>query len=632
MNKKKIYPYALLVLLCSVILVQNSGFVEANFMPMPVPQPAITIKEDGTISPASAAITRNGNVYTLTDDITGYTIAIDCDNVILDGANYSLNGENNLAGIFVQDQNNVKIQNFNIHGFTYGMLFTWLYNFGSSQQKTNTVNNNTLTGNTYGIYLNDYSKDNTLTANTLTNNTYGIHLSASSNNLLRNNRMSNNTYNFFVYGSSIAGAINDVDTSNTVDGKPIIYWINEENKSVPSDAGYIALVNCKEMIVQGFNLSRNGQAILLVGVDNSTVTNNTLTGNDNAMWVSNSENVAITKNVFSKSSKYTLYITSSNKTTVTGNTFINGGFNGTASEQALANAGQAAISILGSRDNVIYNNIFLWNGEAVSMHGCINHLITANLLNVTTGTSIHLFQCSQNNITGNTITYGKGIGIKVWSSDNNLIELNLIANNTLGILLDAAANNRILENIIANNTDWGMQLKSAGDTFSCSTNNTILHNNFINNQQGDGLDVSIPGVWVMHGGYIPGLSNIWDNGYEGNYWEDYKIRHPDVSEVPGAGIWDQAWVINENNIDHCPLMTPYPISLPQPTSSPTTSPNITPSPSPSPEQPTVAPKDTANPPPTVNDNSIDLFPVAIGIAVTVLVTTSIAVVCIKRRK
>jgi hypothetical protein len=129
--------------------------------------------------------------------------------------------------------------------------------------------------------------------------------------------------------------------------------------------------------------------------------------------------------------------------------------------------------------------------------------------------------------------------------------------------------------MITNNTDWGIQLKSVSDQYMSSINNIIIHNNFINNQQGDGLDVSIPAMWVLHGGYVSGVGNIWDDGHEGNYWSDYKTRYPDASEVPGAGIWDQAWEINENNIDHCPLISPYTANTLQNISAPSPLPSST---------------------------------------------------------
>ncbi|GAI96791.1 unnamed protein product, partial [marine sediment metagenome] len=68
-----------------------------------------------------------------------------------------------------------------------------------------------------------------------------------------------------------------------------------------------------------------------------------------------------------------------------------------------------------------------------------------------------------------------------------------------GMRLSSSSNNTIKDNTIRD-TDYGIYL---GD----STNNTIYHNNFINNTQ--------------HA--YETKNNTWDNGYSsgGNYWDDY---------------------------------------------------------------------------------------------------------------
>jgi parallel beta-helix repeat protein len=565
MVKTKRSRHSLILLLVSSLLF---GFLfvrsaEANFMPMQTPTPAITIKSDGSVSPAASPITQVGNVYSLTDDIKGHTLVVERDNIIIDGAGHNLRGDGNYAGVFLQERNGITLQNLNISGFTNGILATWFYYGGTSQQRSNTVVNCTLSNNTYGIYLNDFSTGNTLTGNTATNNTYGIYLSSCSNNVLRSNRMDNNTYNFFAYGSSLSGSINDVDTSNTVDGKPIIYWVNQQGSEVPADVGYIALVNCKDMTLQGFNLSGNGQAMLLVSVSNLTVTQNFLEGNGNGIWMVNSQNNTITENTFTGNNYNALYIISSNSNLITANTFMSNGLNGTPAAEVLGNTGRAAIRLSSSSGNRILENTMAGNGEGFDLQSCSNNLISRNNVTATSGIAIGFFGCSGNNVTGNSITQNEDWAVKIWySSTYNTVDANCIANNSQGILLDEAEQNSIIQNTVANNTGWGIQLKSASDTFMTASNNTITHNNFINNQQEDGLDASIPGIWAWPSGNVAGVGNFWDDGKEGNFWGDYQTRYPDASEVPGAGIWDIAWTINENNVDHCPLTSSYVVGLP----------------------------------------------------------------------
>ena len=138
-----------------------------------------------------------------------------------------------------------------------------------------------------GILL-DNAHNCSLIGNTVTNSYNGIFLNDSFNNVLRNNTMSNNKFNFGVSASNITNYINNVDTSNSVNGKPIYYWVNKSNMTVPSNAGFIALINCTDATVQNLNLSDNYEGLLLAYVKNSTVTNNTIINNYEGIVLDNS--------------------------------------------------------------------------------------------------------------------------------------------------------------------------------------------------------------------------------------------------------------------------------------------------------------------------------------------------------
>jgi hypothetical protein len=91
----------LVCILVATVCFGFAGLVDANFMPMQTPQPSIVIKGDGTVDPVSSPIQRDGNVYTLTGDIVGYTLAVEADNVTINGGGYSLQGNDNYVGVFV---------------------------------------------------------------------------------------------------------------------------------------------------------------------------------------------------------------------------------------------------------------------------------------------------------------------------------------------------------------------------------------------------------------------------------------------------------------------------------------------------------------------------------------------------
>jgi parallel beta-helix repeat protein len=80
----------------------------------------IYILQNGSINPPTAPIIRNGNVYTLIDDIED-SIIVQRDNIILDGTGHSLFGFGTGAGIGLYNVTNATIVNLKVHGFNIGI-------------------------------------------------------------------------------------------------------------------------------------------------------------------------------------------------------------------------------------------------------------------------------------------------------------------------------------------------------------------------------------------------------------------------------------------------------------------------------------------------------------------------------
>jgi len=118
--KKKVLALSLvLALLFSIttgLLFVN--FSATAFIPGPVILPSITITNDGSISPYTELIKRNGNTYTLTDNVIEYPIIIERSNIVFDGAGYNITvakGDN--PGLFLRgiyDPKNVIVKNVNV--------------------------------------------------------------------------------------------------------------------------------------------------------------------------------------------------------------------------------------------------------------------------------------------------------------------------------------------------------------------------------------------------------------------------------------------------------------------------------------------------------------------------------------
>jgi parallel beta-helix repeat protein len=265
------------------------------------------------------------------------------------------------------------------------------------------------------------------------NNSQGIEIFSSPSLVLRNNRISDNGLNFNVRDVEVS---HDVDVSNTINGKPIYFWRNERDRTVPSDAGYVALVNCVNITVENLQLSNNGQGIYLLFTTDSKVTRNAVTSN-------------------------------------------------------------------------------------------------------------------------------QAEGIALYNSSRNEISENSVVDNGLGMMIWDSTQNKILRNSLTENNGWGIQFRGT------QKDNILYHNNFVNNKVVDGLQVSIDKR------YGAGLGNGWDNGKVGNYWSDYRTRYANVTEIDHLRIGDTPFFINENNIDHFPLMDPVVLETTPPTISVTSPANKT---------------------------------------------------------
>jgi len=323
--------------------------------------------------------------------------------------------------------------------------------------------------------------------------------------------VNNSILNFGILGDGGAGdevtrLYNDVDISNTVNGKPIYYWINRENDAVPSNAGFVALINCRNITVENLILERNLEGVLLSFSNNCTISGNNITNNGEQLaW---------------------------------------GGGN---------------IVLYRSSGNHIYNNNIAtdhWTGHGIKLgtyssnNTIFENNITKNAVGVwATG------QSNFNNFSKNYMINNKqGIRISEISANNTVYDNDIIGPGTYGVYLGAQYNT-ISENDIvyceygvyvsySYNTVVGNNIREnyGAGVYVGSANNKFFHNNFIDNA------AHVTGTY----------SNSWNTSYPsgGNYWSGYEAKYPNATELGSSGIWNTSYVINTNNIDYYPLMAP----------------------------------------------------------------------------
>jgi len=319
-----------------------------------------------------------------------YGLLLDCccNNVL--AKNTALN--NQLVGIQLREcsNNNTLLDNAVSDNKYHGIQLT------SSSNNNSLMSNNVTNNDSRGIWLWD-SSNNNLVHNKIESNEFGMHLSKSSNNRLRNNSMTGNQWNFGVFGSvpfdALLEYIQDIDTSNTVDGKPIYYWVNRQNEKIPLDAGCVGLVNSTNITVENLELKKNFQALLLSYTKNSLIKSNNLTNNFHGINLVHS-------------------------------------FNNTLVDNNITNTAAYSITLYWQSNN----NMLIDNNIAINKRGFL------------------MMEVSNNTIMNNNITNSTESGISLSTSNNNELTRNKIAYNNYGIRLGYSSNNRIYHNNFINNT------------------------------------------------------------------------------------------------------------------------------------------------------------------------------------
>jgi len=389
--------------------------------------------------------------------------------------------ENNIFAISAENVNGTSFENNTIIENLHGVFFSAGFN--------NTIINNTLSNNTIrllpyrwperwpypilywiideliwysgGIFLHA-SSNNTVANNLLLNNERGIYLDAAGLNIFRNNTMVGNVHNFGINPLILLRDLtNDIDTSNTVNGKPIYYWINHNGEQVPSDAGYVVLVNSTNMIVKNLTIQNNEQGILLFDTTNTTISNNIITHTRYGIQVK---------------AYYYDGMLLNNK--ITENNITKNG---------------AGIST-DSEGNKVSRNVLKLNLVGVYVRGHYN-LITENI------------------IINNTLPPAEEwiLGFQPTHCERVVLDWSL---GPAGILLEATGNT-VCYNTIQNN-EYGISI----GLLTCIGDNIIHHNNFINNTM-HGL---IGTINTWDDGY-PSGGNYWSDyegtdAYNGLYQDE----------------------------------------------------------------------------------------------------------------
>ena len=406
------------------------------------------IDGDGDLTGYGIYLSDSSNNNTLTNcEITGFHSGIylfSADNCLISDNNAS----GNFRGIYMYSSINITISDNTVDSND-------VYGIHTKSSTNNTIKNNTANSNKYGIYLTYSSDYNAIDNNTAINNDYsifllssnynaidsniadynnyygiilesgnynaiehnianhnnygGIYLSSTTGNMLSDNIMSNNTYNFVISGYSISNYIQNIDSGNTVDGRPMHYLLDQQDQQVPTGAGFVGLVNCRNMTVIDQTLTKNSPGVLLVNSSNSVIENVNASGND----------------------EYGIHMRYSNNNALAGNTVNN-------------------------------------NDYGIYMHYSDDNVLTGNTANSDNYDGIHLYHSTNNTVSGNTVNLNS-YGIHMRYLNNNTLAGNTVNNNNnYGVYLRSAESNLIYNNFFNNTDNFGF----AGTIYENNWNTT----------------------------------------------------------------------------------------------------------------------------------------------------------------
>ena len=317
------------------------------------------------------------------ETMDGHTILVDeqeepYENVILSKPLrlIGINREGTIIHGIYANTSNISVINFTIENANTGI---YLEQCGDS-----IVQRNIVTANDRGILI-DNCYGCKIIENTVKNNLDGILLSNSSNSILKNNIMTENSYNFGVMSEDLSGYLNNIDASNTINGKPIRYLTNQHNQTVDqsmfSNLGYLALINSTNLAVRNLTIVDNREGILLAYTTDSTIENVTVKSNKYGIRLDHCYSSIITK-IRSGSNDVGILVSYSNESKIDGNElqlsvpyfYWPGPIVGKFTD---------GLSFISSNNSVIRGNTFLVveggaRGRALLMHTSFNNTIYHN--------------------------------------------------------------------------------------------------------------------------------------------------------------------------------------------------------------------------------------------------------------
>jgi len=211
---------------------------------------AIYIRPDGSVW-GTDKIQRDGDYYTFTGRIYD-SIVIERDNIVVDGAGYTLQGTGaDAEGILLSGRSNVTVRYVKITEFDTGISL-----IGSS--------------------------NNTISGNNIANNGDGIHLYSSSSNNISANEITANLWHGVITSEGVSNVISGNNITNSDDGISVYSGSNNSisGNTIADNLVGIVLSSCYfSCNIFGNTVANNGEGIRFIFSSDNRIYYNNFIGN-----------------------------------------------------------------------------------------------------------------------------------------------------------------------------------------------------------------------------------------------------------------------------------------------------------------------------------------------------------------
>lgn len=174
--------------------------------------------------------------------------------------------DNKDQGIYLYEATYNTVENCESYGNTLNGIY-----LQPNSNYNNITNCDSYNNMNHGLHLLSSSNNNIMNFNVYNNLLYGIYFVSSGNNKLRNTMVYDNAFTFSVDGTILSHFYQDIDPSNTVNGKTIYYLVGQSNLQLGSthNIGYLGLVSCNNITASNSDI----YGLVLVATQHSTISN-----------------------------------------------------------------------------------------------------------------------------------------------------------------------------------------------------------------------------------------------------------------------------------------------------------------------------------------------------------------------